>query len=501
MKYLNFLKTTLSLDVRSLAIYRLCLGLIIMADVLYRWGDFENFYTDIGLIPRNIFISELTAPWSFSLHLANGSLAFIYGIMSVHLLLGLLVVLGFKTRLSLMGAFLLTISVHNRNWLVQNGGDDVLRVLVFFSIFLPLNKFLALDYFLIKNKNDLPSQHFSWWSACFFFQVIAIYFFSFILKNHAAWRSDFTATYYAFRLEIFSTFIAKWLLNFPTFLKGFTAIAIYLEGYGPIILLSAFVFGKRWQMVRLIIIILFIALHLGIAMTLKVGLFPFICMVMWLALLPPVVWDKFKIPVRLEKQAAKITPFLGERMLRPQATWSSLLFEASGVLFLVILVQINLQAVRWIGKPNEQLQSLARVTHIFQNWGMFAPRPKTDNIWVEVPGFLSNGESIELLSGRKDVDQRNSEVFPDLVKNEHWRKFFLLLSDGNTNYARYYGGYLCREWNQREIKKIEDTTLRKLNIKVYSQQNLLDGSKGPIRKKLSWTHWCFPDELKRDRSK
>lgn len=606
MNFLRLVKQSLSLDLRSLALYRFLLGLVVMGDVVYRWVDLENFYTDIGLIPRAIFISELTVPWSFSLHLANGSLGFIQVMMLIHLLLGFMLCIGFKTRMSLIGIFLLTISVHNRNWLVQNGGDDVLRVLLFFSIFLPLNKKRSLDSALITNKEEMPATYFSVWGLAFFFQAFAIYFFSFILKEHPDWRSEFTATYYAFRLEIFNTFISRWLLNSPNFLKVFTAVTIYLEAIGPIILLTAAMFFKRWWIARFKVVVFFWLLHLGIICTLKVGLFPYICMAMWTAFIPSQVWDWIEIKVNklalsklviyydeeclfckkgvlilkelflsksvtvipaqsdnkaknemqshnswivVNHQGArfykfeavietfrhsfflwalvpllrfKIVKIIGDKLYskvadrrsrfsfiteplsfkkyRPLNKPFSLLSQLVAAVFLITIMQANLHSVKWIDSPNESIQSLGRVTHLFQHWGMFAPRPKNDNIWVEIPATLSNKQKIELLSGESPGSSK-SDIFPELVPNEHWRKFFLLLSDGNTNYARYYGGYLCREWNDREIKKVANTTLRKLEIKVYSQENFLDGTKGPVRTKLAWTHWCFQEDFKRDNKK
>jgi len=127
---------------------------------------------------------------------------------------------------------------------------------------------------------------------------------------------------------------------------------------------------------------------------------------------------------------------------------------------------------------------------------MFAPFPKTDNVWVEVPATLGNGEEIELLTGDRDLIKIKDQAFVKTVRNEHWRKFYLNLSD-RTDYMRYFGGYLCREWNDRKIRWVKDTTLRKFEIIVYSQPNTLQG-KGGINRKLSWKHWCFDEDYKRE---
>ncbi len=131
---------------------------------------------------------------------------------------------------------------------------------------------------------------------------------------------------------------------------------------------------------------------------------------------------------------------------------------------------------------------------------MFAPFPKMDNIWVEIPATLSDGSEIELLTGDRDIYSIKDKTFHKIVPNEHWRKFFLNLSE-RTDYARYYGGYLCREWNERHIAWVKDTTLRKFEIIVYTQPNMPNGEKGGISRKLSWKHWCFDEEFKKEGKK
>jgi hypothetical protein len=173
MKFLRFFQLSMGLDFRSMAIYRAFIGIIVMADVIYRLPDLTNFYTDIGLVPRGIFISEMAMPWSFSLHLANGSLAYQVILFALHFLFGLMLLTGYKTRWAFLGAYLMTVSVHNRNWMVNNGGDDVLRSILFLSIFLPTNRWWSVDSAL--SKEEKPSgSYLSTWVMALTFQLFMI---------------------------------------------------------------------------------------------------------------------------------------------------------------------------------------------------------------------------------------------------------------------------------------------------------------------------------------
>lgn len=53
-------------------------------------------------------------------------------------------------------------------------------------------------------------------------QVISIYLFSYFLKTHEWWRKDYTAAYYALRLDFFRRPLGDFLLMFPELLRFLT---------------------------------------------------------------------------------------------------------------------------------------------------------------------------------------------------------------------------------------------------------------------------------------
>ncbi|HXH31869.1 MAG TPA: DCC1-like thiol-disulfide oxidoreductase family protein [Bacteriovoracaceae bacterium] len=605
MSPLLFFKKTLSFDYRSLAFYRFLLGIIVMADVAYRWPDLTNFYTDVGLVPRSIFTSEMTMPWSFSLHLANGSLPFIVVIFAIHFLCGLMIALGYKTRWAVFGAYILTVSVHNRNWLINNGGDDVLRAILFLSVFLPLNKCFSVDSAMENGKQDSRESTFSTWGLAFYLQAFVIYFVGYILKDSPIWRSEFTAVTYALGLDIFQTPLGLWTRGYPFLQKLITIGTIYMEWLGPLVLVFGAVVGRKyWWIVRTVLVFAFWGFHFGIFLTMTIGLFPFIAMVLWSIFLPGEFWDKllgifrrknfgkFSIyydgdcrfcqkGVRIIKAIfllpevsvarAQDYPELYSHMLKhnswvvvneegkrfyhfdaftellrhsPLLSWTAgaaahlqvsklgnrlyhwvsnnrstmgkatqfieytnrkkevtfLMWgrEIAGAMVFLTIFTWNLTTIKGLRFKAPFFQTIGRWVHLYQEWNMFSPFPKRDNIWVEIPGFLSNGKHIDLLTGIKDIYSIKDEAFYQSVPNEHWRKFYLNLSD-RTDYARYYGGFLCRKWNDRNIKLVPGTSLRKLEIVIYSQPNLAGGGKGGISRKLSWKHWCYKTDMEMDR--
>lgn len=606
MGALQILRKSFGLDYRSLALYRILMGLIVLADVFYRLPDLVNFYTDQGLVPRATFLTEMTMQWSTSFHLANGSTAFIALSFILYFIAGVMLLVGYKTRWVMLFCWIFTVSIHNRNWLINNGGHDILRAIQFLSIFLPLNRRFSVDAALQKPHTRYDGEFVSTWTFAFILQVFVIYFVSYILKDHPMWRKDFTAIFFASRLDIFATPIGVFTRSFPLYQKFLTFFTVYLEWLGPLLLIFSGLFGKHWWKVRFLVVILFWGLHLGIILTMWIGIFPYLCLAMWALYIPGEVWDlaasKYKsknfdklsiyydgecafcqklvliirefflfrdVPV-LEAQSkpeiyalmkeknswvvenqqgerffyfsallevfrrspvlrifvpvlslgpiasvlhkayvwvsyhrplfGKATQFLEYTTPKKRITSFYWLIEGAGAFVFVTLLMWNLSTIKkWKIKP-VFFQKVARHLHLYQEWNMFAPFPKMDNIWVEIPAVLEDGSEIELLSGSRDIYSVKSDVFPKNIPNEHWRKFYLNLSD-RSDYARYYGGYLCREWNDRKIRWVKNQTLRKMEIIVYSQPNLPDGSRGGITRKLSWKHWCFDEDMKRDNAK
>lgn len=602
MSLLSHLKKTFSFDDRSVGLYRFLIGLIVMADVLYRWEDLTDFYTDVGLVPRSIFTGEMSMPWSFSLHLASGSYFMIAAFFLIHLIFGIMLVVGYKSRWAMIGAYIMTVSVHNRNWLVNNGGDDVLRAILLLSIFLPLGRTFSVDAALRRDK-PVTQDSFSSWNLAFFFQVFAIYFVSYILKDHAIWRTDWTAFFYSSRLDIFTTPIGSWLRDFPLLGKLITGFSIYLEFLGPLFLIFSFVLGRRWWIIRTVLVFLFIGFHFGIFLTMNIGIFTFICETMWVIFLPGPFWDwiqdKFKarnfhkikiyfdqecgfceksvrilkefllmkeveiLPGQLDKSIyadmeknwswvvvneknqrtfhysawiellkhspigrpflfffnSKLLQNIGETVYhwvsnnrdtlgklsqffvfqpeKKELRFVSWIKEGFGLLILMTLIAWNLTTIKKLDFKAPFFQTIARWTHLYQEWNMFAPFPKMDNIWIEIPATLSDGSEIELLSGSRDIFSIKNNSFVEGVLNEHWRKFYLNLSE-KSEYSRYYGSYLCRKWNDRRIRSVPDQNLRKMEIIVFSQPNLLGGDRGGISMKMSWKHWCYDEDYKKD---
>ena len=105
------------IDLRSLAVFRVALGLLLLADELAtRMQDLRGHYTDVGIWPRALAKQELaTRTWYFSVHLLGGSEAFAAALFGLAAVFALALGLGFRTRMAAVFSWVLLVSLHTRN--------------------------------------------------------------------------------------------------------------------------------------------------------------------------------------------------------------------------------------------------------------------------------------------------------------------------------------------------------------------------------------------------
>jgi predicted DCC family thiol-disulfide oxidoreductase YuxK len=290
--WLYSLKEGYALDVRSLALMRIGLALVILRDLTWRFPDLTVFYSDEGVLPRTSLIDQFLEPWYWSIHLLSGQ-PFVQGLLFVSaILLALAMLVGYRTRLATIASWALIISIHHRNPALLFAGDSVLRTMMFWSMFLPLGAAYSFDIALNPKADSVPQKIFSGAVIALAVQQCFIYIMSAVFKTTSTiWWPDLTATYYALSFDQYVTPVGALLLNLPpVVLKFFTLVTLIIEWVGPLFLF----FPYRTSLVRTITVITFVLLHLGFGLTLNIGIFPFLSISTWLAFIPTEVWEGWK---------------------------------------------------------------------------------------------------------------------------------------------------------------------------------------------------------------
>jgi hypothetical protein len=285
------------IDLRTLALFRVLLGGYLILDLILRARDITAHYTDFGVMPRGVLVPYLS-PGSFSVHMLNGTAAFQVALFVLAGFFALMLIAGWQTRLATFASWVLLLSLQNRNTQILSGEDNLVMLLTFWALFLPLGARYSIDAALDKTNAAVPNAYLSVATFALLIQCMSVYFFSALLKSDAMWIPDGTAVYYALHLDYLVTPFGLWFRQFESLLPGLTYAVWGLELIGPILIFSPLLHRP----LRAAIMAAFIALHIGLFLCLEIGIFPLVSIIMNLTFMPGWMWERLAKALRRDAQ-------------------------------------------------------------------------------------------------------------------------------------------------------------------------------------------------------
>ena len=428
-------KDIFSIDSRALGIFRICLALILIFDLIVRSFSLTAHYTDFGVLPLGVYMERFVNSQWISLHNLNGSFVFQLTLFFIAFLFAFSMLIGYKTKLSSIVSWFLLISLHSRNPVILQGGDVMLRLLFFWAMFLPLGIRYSVDSNIKNSKNSVLS----FGTAGILLQVAFVYLFSALLKTGNEWFPDGTAIYYALQLDQFATYFGKFLLNFPNLLFYMTHFVYFLELIGPFLLFMPFFFNK----IRITTTFAFIITLRGMALSLRLGHFPFVGIAGFVLFLPSVFWDKLSVKIRLFKKNNRFVFRDGKKKIL------KIILNVVALFFIIYIFLWNVQETFDVNAVPDNVEFVAYKFRVDQYWNMFAPYPLKDDGWYVIEGVLANEQVIDLFRNGDLVDYEKPKHVASLYKHERWRKYMMNLWDRDYSAHRvFYLDYLCYDWNK-----------------------------------------------------
>lgn len=450
---------------------RVLISSVLILDILIRISDLKAHYTNDGVLPLNVLFESLWHEWFISFHTISSNWYFQLALFLIELFFAITLLIGFKTKLSTVISWIFLLSVHNRNPLILQGGDDLLRMTLFWAMFLPWGDYYSLDS---KTKPSGSKLVFSAATIGFVIQVAAVYFFSALLKTSPEWRSESTALYYALSLDQLAMPMGKLIYPYESMLKIMTFIVFRLELFIPLLLFIP-VFNKQF---RNICAIAFICFHIGIGLTLFVGLFFLIGIATATGLFSGNIADKIHEFIQT-KLGIQDSETISERPVKHKLITQSFL---SAMIFYTLAWNASTVEETGIRIPAD-LRIPAYALRSNQNWGMFSPAVFKDDGWLIFEATTLKGELIDLNRFGKKVDYRKPESVVSLFRNDRWRKFsenYLFVS--NAYLRPYYCNFILNEWNKENPSKAV-SSLKIVYMKEVSRPGYLHDQ--PRREVLS----------------
>lgn len=490
------------LDIRSLAIFRIVVGVLILIDLYDRSLYLVDFYTDDGFLTRSLVSDYLgqmkppgdeavntSMPWPFwSFHLLSGEVwaaQFLFGLQAV---LAVILMFGWKTRLFTFANWLFLISLHARNPIVLNSGDTILRMMLFWSLFLPLGAKWSIDAFLKKGRPSTANPHVSMASVAFIVQLCTMYWFTGWAKMNDIWLQG-EAIRNVLHLNIVCRPLGKYLLEYPGLLQFLCHTTVWLEFGAPFLLFVPW--KTAW--IRIALIATFVGFHLGIVLTMTVGLFSAISMICWIALLPSDFWNagwvkRWTTWNRSERSpsesADRVTAVATERRSRG-ARFGYVLLQSGCALVLIYVLLWNV----WRIQPNNpQLARLMPVSvrpfgqtlMLAQEFKMFDTPPALD-YWFMYEGQLRNGHKVELFTGQPLPEGKPTDLY-SRYRDHRWRRLHVNFLHSDYELLREpLTDYLVTKWNESHD---EDEQVTRCFFRCYQESTGKDAAPGNL---LSYT--------------
>ena len=166
-------------------------------------------------------------------------------------------------------------------------------------MFLPTGKRWSLDRLLGRTARAAKKTIASPATLAYIVQIVIIYFWSGLLKTGAAWH-DGTAVYYALSVDQLVRPLGEHLRTWRAATHFLTYATRNFELYGSLLYFSPWKTG----LFRTIGIMLFAFMQIGFNLSMHLGLFGAISIVITLGLLPPYFWESWIYPL-CEKIRAK----------------------------------------------------------------------------------------------------------------------------------------------------------------------------------------------------
>lgn len=472
------------LDLRSLAAFRIFMGICLSVDLFQKLRFAKDLYSDWGVMPRTYWVHEYMSTWKISFLLANGETWFQYAFLAVALIFALAFTVGYRTKLSQIVVLIMLGSIQSRNYLVLSCADDLLRLSLFWSLLLPLDRCFALQPSPSSTNPSLGIR--SVGSLLLILQLLIMYLATAVYKINPVWTTEHSAIYYALNIEHFTTPLGQWLKDFEDLGAFLTQTTLIWEFVGPILIFSPF-FTRQ---LRILTAGGFIFFHLGLAFSLNLGTFPWVAISYWFLFIPGEWWERiFSLAGQYLPQRLRNFRFTPSPSRPPLPLWGWRSVEGTFALLMCLVLFQNIADI-YKGRITSPapIRHLLYTLNLNQVWDMFAPYPIKNDGWFILEGHFQNGEVRELLTGGPVSTEKPSYV-SNLYPSSEWRKFYLNLWDqGKRRILLPFARYMCRS----QVSKEDGSPLSTLKITFMKETTPPRGEPAiPVVPVELWSHDCF----------
>jgi hypothetical protein len=208
-----------------------------------------------------------------------------------------LLLVGYQARLQTVLLWIHTLSLHNRNPLLVGPGDHLHRLLLFWSMFLPLEGSFSITsnprspFSSAQNRISQffgpKAQYFSLGSVAILIQICEIHLTNGLTQTDPEWV-DGKAFYYLLSLQYHSKLLGSYLLSYPALLNILTQFWHYLQVYISVGLLIPFWTGPLRGITSCVLVLS----YLFVGSLIDIGILRWMGVLSGILCFPGWVWEK-----------------------------------------------------------------------------------------------------------------------------------------------------------------------------------------------------------------
>jgi len=455
----------IGIDTRALAAFRMLMGLLIVGDVIARSRNFSFYYTDGGVLSASL-TQQLTSDGAFSVFYYTSDPTVMAGVFVVTALVGVVLALGYQTRVMTVVAFLLVISFDHQNALVTSYADLLFRLLLFWAIFLPLGERWSIDAVHAASDSGEESADsgprkmvVGLASAAILAQMITMYVVNGVHKAQSDMWGTTDVAPLVLGIDEMTFLLGDFMRQFPTLL-----------GYGGV--LWYYMMLTAWALVilrgkaRIAFVGLFVGGHLSFAVTVRIGAFAYVALAGLLLFLPPSFWNVVErrgrqiwLSLAARTGASVSRESIGRRVASlPSPRIESPVADRGVRVALTVILMVGVLAVLVVPAvgvapvaddvdgTHDSIDATVDALSIDQPaWSVFAPSPRTSDRYYVVAAMTEDGEEYDLFNDRELTYDRPYE---ELQKQHgtYRHRFYMnsVRSSGNDDpISDAYAEHLC----------------------------------------------------------
>ena len=455
-------REAIGIDTRALAAFRVLMGLLIVGDVISRSRNFSFYYTDDGVLSASL-TQRLTSDGAFSVFYYTSDPIVMAGIFVVTALVGVVLALGYQTRVMTLIAFLLVISFDHQNPLVTSYADLLFRLLLFWAIFLPLGERWSIDAAHAASDSGEESADsgprkmvVGLASAAILAQMITMYVVNGVYKAQSDMWGTMEVAPLVLGIDEMTFLLGDFMRQFPTLL-----------GYGGVLwfymMLTAWALVLLRGKARTAFVGLFVGGHLSFAITVRIGAFAYVALAGLLLFLPPSFWNAIEIrgqriwrslvaqtsvSVSREDVQRRVASLPSPRIESPTAD-RGVRVALTVVLMVGVLAILVVPAAGIaddVDGTHDSVDATIDALSIDQPaWSVFAPSPRTSDRYYVVAAMTEDGEEYDLFNDRELTYDR---PYDELQKQHgtYRHRFYMnsVRSSGNDDpISDAYAEHLC----------------------------------------------------------